>query len=153
MYSDIRPYYDNEIPQAMSRISENSMFPVLASYVFPDKPTEQVRDMVSSISTIADFQRKVMFHANERIIAKSITEFTFDGMENIENSRSYVYLSNHRDIMLDASLLQNALLMNGFDTTEITFGANLMQGQLVIDIGKSNKMFRVERPGGSIREF
>ena len=64
-----------------------------------------------------------------------------------------MYLSNHRDIMLDASLLQNALLMNGFDTTEITFGANLMQGQLVIDIGKSNKMFRVERPGGSIREF
>ena len=61
MYSDIRPYYDNEIPQAMSRISENSMFPVLASYVFPDKPTEQVRDMVSSISTIADFQRKVMW--------------------------------------------------------------------------------------------
>ncbi|MCI6492206.1 MAG: 1-acyl-sn-glycerol-3-phosphate acyltransferase, partial [Bacteroidales bacterium] len=119
----------------------------------PDKPTEQVRDMVNNISTIADFQRKVMFHANERIIAQSITEFTFDGMENIENTRNYVYLSNHRDIMLDASLLQNALIMNGLDTTEITFGANLMQGQLVIDIGKSNKMFRVERPGGSIREF
>ena len=153
MYSDIRPYYDNEISPAMNRICENSMFPVLASYVFPDKPTEQVRDMVNNISTIADFQRKVMFHANERIIAQSITEFTFDGMENIENTRNYVYLSNHRDIMLDASLLQNALIMNGLDTTEITFGANLMQGQLVIDIGKSNKMFRVERPGGSIREF
>lgn len=153
MFSDIRPYYDNEIPQAMSRISDNPMFPVLASYVFPDQPTEQVRDMVSNIGTIADFQRKVMFHANERIIAQSITEFTFDGMENISKSRCYVYLSNHRDIMLDASLLQNVLIMNGFDTTEITFGANLMQGQLVIDIGKSNKMFRVERPGGSIREF
>ena len=153
MFSDIRPYYDNEIPQAMSRISDNPMFPVLSSYVFPDQPTEQVRDMVSNIGTIADFQRKVMFHANERIIAQSITEFTFDGMENISKSRCYVYLSNHRDIMLDASLLQNVLIMNGFDTTEITFGANLMQGQLVIDIGKSNKMFRVERPGGSIREF
>ena len=153
MFSDIRPYYDNEIPQAMSRISENPMFPVLASYVFPDQLTEQVRDMVSNIGTIADFQRKVMFHANERIIAQSITEFTFDGLENISKSHCYVYLSNHRDIMLDASLLQNVLISNGLDTTEITFGANLMQGQLVIDIGKSNKMFRVERPGGSIREF
>lgn len=153
MFSDIRPYYDNEIPQAMNRIAENPMFPVLASYVFPDEPVEQLRDMVSNIGTISDFQRKVMFHANERIIAQSITEFTFDGMENISKSRCYVYLSNHRDIMLDASLLQNVLIMNGFDTTEITFGANLMQGQLVIDIGKSNKMFRVERPGGSIREF
>ena len=153
MFSDIRPYYDNEIPQAMNRIAENPMFPVLASYVFPDEPVEQLRDMVSNIGTISDFQRKVMFHANERIIAQSITEFTFDGMENIDKSRSYVFLSNHRDIMLDASLLQNVLISNGLDTTEITFGANLMQGQLVIDIGKSNKMFRVERPGGSIREF
>ena len=55
--------------------------------------------------------------------------------------------------MLDSSLLQYFLDKNGYDTTEITFGANLMMNQLVIDIGKSNKMFRVERPGGSIKEF
>jgi hypothetical protein len=55
--------------------------------------------------------------------------------------------------MLDASLLQNFLIKNGFDTTEITFGANLMTNPLVVDIGKSNKMFRVERPGGNIKEF
>ena len=55
--------------------------------------------------------------------------------------------------MLDASLMQNVLTDNGFDTCEITFGANLMQGQMVIDVGKSNKMFKVERPGGSIKEF
>nr|AMP54951.1 hypothetical protein [uncultured bacterium]AMP55016.1 hypothetical protein [uncultured bacterium] len=44
-------------------------------------------------------------------------------------------------------------MQNGFDTTEITFGANLMMNSLIIDIGKSNKMFKVERPGGSIKEF
>ena len=55
--------------------------------------------------------------------------------------------------MLDASLLEYWLDKNGFDTTEITFGANLMVNPLVVDIGKSNKMFRVERPGGSIRDF
>ena len=55
--------------------------------------------------------------------------------------------------MLDASLLSYALVSNGFDSLEITFGANLMQGEFVIDVGKLNKMFRVERPGGDIREF
>lgn len=55
--------------------------------------------------------------------------------------------------MLDSSLLQYFLVQNGFDTTEITFGANLMMNPLIIDIGKSNKMFKVERPGGSIKEF
>jgi glycerol-3-phosphate O-acyltransferase len=126
---------------------------VLASFVFPDKPMEEVREMVRSLTSTAEFQSEVMYHANRKIIGNSIDEFTYGGLENIDRDRRYVYLSNHRDIMLDASLLQNVLVDNGLDTAEITFGANLMQGELVIDIGKSNKMFKVERPGGSIREF
>ena len=54
--------------------------------------------------------------------------------------------------MLDACLLQYILYKNGHETTEITFGANLMSSPLVIDIGKCNKMFRVER-GGTMRDF
>lgn len=152
-FDDIRPYRDEEIGSAMQRISDSSLFPVLASYVFPDHPIDEVREMVRSIGNIHDFQRKVMYEANLRIIRNSIAEFTCSGIENLEVGRSYLFLSNHRDIMLDASLLQNVLIDNGFDTSEITFGANLMHGELVIDVGKSNKMFRVERPGGSRREF
>lgn len=153
MFDDIRPYYDSEIPAAMTRIADAPLFPVLASFVFPDKPMEEVREMVRSLTSTAEFQSEVMYHANRKIIGNSIDEFTYGGLENIDRDRRYVYLSNHRDIMLDASLLQNVLVDNGHDTAEITFGANLMQGELVIDIGKSNKMFKVERPGGSIREF
>lgn len=153
MFDDIRPYYDSEIPAAMKRIADAPLFPVLASFVFPDRPLEEVRDLVRSFSNTYEFQSGVMYHANRKIIDNSIDEFTYGGLENIDKDRRYVYLSNHRDIMLDASLLQNVLVDNGLDTAEITFGANLMQGELVIDIGKSNKMFKVERPGGSIREF
>ena len=55
--------------------------------------------------------------------------------------------------MLDACLLQYHFVINGFETTEITFGANLMMNPVVIDVGKSNKMFKVERPGGDIKAF
>jgi hypothetical protein len=55
--------------------------------------------------------------------------------------------------MLDASLLQNVLVDNKMETAQITFGANLMMNPLVVDIGKSNKMFKVERPGGNIKDF
>ena len=41
---------------------------------------------------------------------------------------------------------------NGHKIGEITFGSNLMRGQMVIDIGKSNKMFKVER-GGTPRQM
>lgn len=153
MFEDIRPYRDSEISSAMTRIVANPYFPKLSSFVFPKSKVEEIKEMISSIDNIHDFQYKVMHQANLRIIEESITDFSYSGLERIDKSRKYLYVSNHRDIMLDASLLQSILVTNDIGTTEITFGANLMQGQLVIDVGKSNKMFKVERPGGSIKEF
>ena len=94
-----------------------------------------------------------MWNVNEQIIARSTTEFSGSGLEKLSRDKRYLYVSNHRDIVLDACLLQYFLVKNGFETTEITFGANLMQHPVVIDAGKSNKMFRVERPGGDLKEF
>ena len=152
-FEDIRPYMDDEISAAMDRIAGSTSFPLLASYVFPDRNIDEVRSEVRSYKTIHDFQMGIMYWANRKIIKDSTASFTCGGMENISPSSSHLYVSNHRDIMLDAALFQNVLVDNGHDTTEITFGANLMQGQIVIDIGKSNKMFKVARPGGSVREF
>lgn len=153
MFDDIRPYYDSEIAAAMQRIAANSSFPVLSSFVFPDIPVENVRALVRSIDNIYDFQSKIMHEANKQIIRNSISGLTYSGIENISPDKKYLYVSNHRDIMLDASLLQSILMDNSIETTEITFGANLMKGEVIIDVGKSNKMFKVERPGGSMREF
>lgn len=151
-FDDIRPYTDAEVPAAMARIAGHSLFPLLASYVFPDGDIDEVRRMVGDIRTTAEFQRRVMFKMNERIVANTITEFTYGGLDNL-TADNYLYVSNHRDIVLDSSLMQNVLLANGHQTSEITFGANLMQSQLVVDIGKCNKMFKVERPGSDIRAF
>ena len=68
-------------------------------------------------------------------------------MKNIEKDKHYVFISNHRDIVLDATLFEYILADNGFRTTEITFGNNLMEDPLVFDIGKTNKMFKVYRKG------
>ena len=152
-FEEIRPYTDDEISDAMDRIAGSTSFPLLASYVFPDRNIDEVRGEVRSYKTIHDFQMGIMYWANRKIIKDSTASFTCGGMENISPSSSHLYVSNHRDIMLDAALFQNVLVDNGHDTTEIIFGANLMQGQIVIDIGKSNKMFKVARPGGSVREF
>lgn len=152
-FDDIRPYYDSEIPEAMQRIAKDPLFPILSSYVFPEKTSSEVAEMVRKIKTIREFQLKIMNPANKAICRNSISKLSYSGFENINPGKAYIYLSNHRDIMLDAALLQTILIDNGLETTEITFGANLMQGQLVIDVGKSNKMFKVERPGGNMRDF
>ncbi len=151
-FDDIRPYYDEEIPAAMRRIAASEFFPLLATYVFPGEELESVRRRVSGITTIREFQGEVMKPVNEQVIARSITSFTHEGLERLDPNQRYLFVSNHRDIMLDASLLQYLLFVNGHETSEITFGANLMSSPLVIDIGKSNKMFRIER-GGNMKDF
>ena len=151
-FDDIRPYYDDEIPAAMKRIAASDTFPLLASYAFPDRKVEEVRAMVEGLRTVDEFQTKVMWFVNEQIVKRSMTSYTVSGIEALNPSGQYLFVSNHRDIMLDASVLQNILHAHGFETSEITFGANLMCTPLVIDIGRSNKMFRVER-GGNMKEF
>ena len=152
-FDDIRPYYEDEIPAAMQRLTDSDAFPLLASYVYPGVPLEEVRQRVRGFKTVREFQSDTMYKVNEQVIERSMTAFSGSGLEHLDPHKHYLYVSNHRDIMLDASLLQYFLLKNGFDTSEITFGANLMTSPTVIDIGKSNKMFRVERPGGDIKAF
>ena len=151
-FDDIRPYNPDEVPAAMQRIAESDGFPIVASFVFPDQDIKKLRTMVANLKTTEEFQSKVMAQFNEQVIKRSTTEFNVEGIDTLQKDVPYLYVSNHRDIVLDSSLLQYKLHSLGFQTTEITFGANLMCMPLIIDIGKSNKMFRVER-GGTPKEF
>lgn len=152
-FDDIRPYDDAEMIQAMHRIVENVHFPLLAGFIFPDMPVSAVKDRVLSYRTVREFQHDTMLHLNLQIISKTTQGVSCNGMDRLESGKAYLFVSNHRDIMLDSCLLQYLLVAGGRETTQITFGSNLMNDQLMVDIGKSNKMFKVERPGGSIRDF
>ncbi len=152
-FDDIRPYYEEEIPEAMKRIAACELFPLLSLFVYPNEPIEDIRKMVGSFKTTREFQHETMKKVNEQVIRRSITHFSCTGIERLDPKKSYLFVSNHRDIMLDSSLLQYFFVVNGFETTEITFGANLMINPIVVDIGKSNKMFKVERQGSSIKDF
>ena len=152
-FEDIRPYKAEEIPAAMERIANSSSFPLLASYVYPNEPIEAVKERIRNYKTVKAFQTETMRMVNQRVIEHSISAFSCSGLDKLNPNEHYLFVSNHRDIMLDSSLLQYYLVTKGFDTTEITFGANLMMNQLVVDIGKSNKMFKVERPNNNIKDF
>lgn len=151
-FDDIRPYRDEEIPAAMQRIASNRSFPLVAQFVYPELTVEQAAEKVRGYKTIHDFQLGAMVPMNKQVIEGTITEFSLGGAEKLDPSKRYLYVSNHRDIVLDSCILMYALHLEGHDTGEITFGSNLMQGELVVDIGKSNKMFRVDR-GRNPREL
>lgn len=146
MFDDIRPYVNEEIPAAMQRIVSDARFPLICQYLFPERSVAEVAAVLGSCRTAEEFQRRFMYDAIYAIVHRTCTSLTVSGMERLDPQKDYLFVSNHRDIMLDAAFLQVLLCDAGRRTSEITFGANLMQGQLVIDIGRSNKMFRVERP-------
>ncbi|MFA6400859.1 MAG: acyltransferase [Salinivirgaceae bacterium] len=151
-FDDIRPYHDSEINAAMKRLTADPALNAVASFVYPDVPVEHLQKMIQQISTITDFQVNIMHRAIYQIIKKTISQFSYSGFENLDPSKNYLFISNHRDILLDSGLFQLALVDNGFSTSEIAFGSNLLYSQFVVDIAKSNKLFKVER-GGNTRDM
>jgi len=151
-FDDLRPYYDEEIAPAMRRITESEYFPLLSSFAYPGKDPEEVKTMMRAFTSIAEFQYEVMKAVNDQVSVRSIRSFSYEGLETLSKDKRYLFVSNHRDIMLDATLLQYALYLGGHPTSEITFGSNLMSSPLIVDIGKSNKMFKVIR-GGNMKDF
>jgi hypothetical protein len=146
-FEDIRPYNDEEINAAMRRIANNRQFDNIARKLFPTVPPELLREKMSKISDTLTFQEEMMHPAIKTILRTSSTSFDFSGLEHLDRNRAYLFISDHRDILLDAALLQVVLYDNGYKTSGITFGSNLMSGDLAVDIGKANKMFKVEREG------
>ncbi len=155
LYSDIRPYNDDEIPAALERIVNDPFFIPAVNFAFPDADMERIREVVRTCKTVDEMQQRVMISIIQRIIEATIDTFTATGIERVEKEKGYLYISNHRDITLDSFLLQYALFTNGLPTTATTLGDNLLRSQFVIDICRINRAVRVIRKTDEIspREF
>ncbi|MGP1447788.1 MAG: 1-acyl-sn-glycerol-3-phosphate acyltransferase [Candidatus Limimorpha sp.] len=151
VFDDIRPYTDTEIPAAMQRLAQHEeLFQQIADFFGPGFEARNFRKTLCAIDSVKAFQWNVMKNISCGLIKKTISDFTCSGFENIDREKPYLFVSNHRDIVLDAMLLQYSLVVNGFDTCQICFGSNLIFSPLFNDIGKSNKMFQVERGGNRL---
>jgi|WetSurMetagenome_2_1015567.scaffolds.fasta_scaffold00024_44 hypothetical protein len=146
-FEDIRPYHDHEINAALKRIIENPYIDRIMEFLFPGQDHQQIKEKLASINTANDFQRYFMYPVVKSIIKNTSDGLTFEGSEYLTPGTPYLFVANHRDIVLDSAFMQVFLVDNGHETSEITFGSNLMMNQFVIDFGKVNKMFRVERGG------
>ncbi|MDD3876140.1 MAG: acyltransferase [Bacteroidales bacterium] len=151
-FKTLEPYKDEEINPALIRMSTANEFLYVAPFVFPDKKIEEIRDLLHSIKTADEFQRKFMHRAVRRVIEVSSGGLTFDGFDKLDPQTPYLFLTNHRDIVLDSAILQVLLVEHNMPTSEISLGDNLMISPFIVDFAKVNKMFVVYR-GGTKIEF
>lgn len=153
-FESIRPYSDSEAIDAFARIARHPALPAISKYLFPKKPFGYLSSLLSEVKSIDEFQSVVMGGVIESVLVKTASGFTYSGMENVLNlgGRKFLAVSNHRDIVIDPALILYSMHDSGLPFAELCVGSNLLQGQLIEDLMRSNRMIKVIR-GISAREL
>jgi hypothetical protein len=151
-FEEIRCYNNNEVQEVMERLSNEKQFMKLLSTIYPLLPKEQIKQRLLSYKTNYDFQIGLVYPFLQYLEANMTKGITMTGVENIDKANAYLYISNHRDIILDSALLDSKLLEHEMDTVEIAIGDNLLLYPWIEDLVRVNKSFIVKR-GLSARQI
>lgn len=148
-FDSIRCYNTEEMPVALERLSNEPQFMNLFKMLSPQSSTDELKKLLINYDNIYDFQ-KFIVNRFVKMIEKNTTEgVELTGLENIDKNRAVLYISNHRDIVLDAAFLCSQLVDNGVDTVEIGIGDNLLIYPWIEDFVRVNKSFIVRRSPGA----
>jgi 1-acyl-sn-glycerol-3-phosphate acyltransferase len=151
-FDAIRPFYDTEVNEALQSVIPHPMMKALMNFTFPEVEDEVWKEQLRKTHSIRDFQCNFIYYTVQKILEKSSEGLTTSGFEHLEKNESYLFISNHRDILLDTTLLNASLFQNGFLMTASAIGDNLVKKSFVKTLAKLNRNFLVLR-GLSPREM
>ena len=144
-FDAIRPFYDSEINQALHKVVNHPMMKALMNFTLPNVTDEIWKEQLLKTHSIRDFQCNFIYQSVQRILEKSSDGLTTSGFENLEPNTSYLFVSNHRDILLDTTLLNTALFEHGLVMTASAIGDNLVKMPFLNTLAKLNRNFLVQR--------
>lgn len=144
-YDSIRPFYDAEVNEAIHSAVNHPMMKALMGFTFPDVDEEVWKNQLKKTHSIRDFQCNFIYQSVQKVLAKSSEGLTTSGFEKLEKNTSYLFISNHRDIILDTSLLNVALFDHGLVMTASAIGDNLVKKSFLKTLSKLNRNFLVLR--------
>ena len=91
------------------------------------------------MTSIRQFQEEVISAYVKQVIQNTTNGVSVEGLDKLNPNEAYLFLSNHRDIVLDPAILNVLLFENGFNTTEIAIGENLLIFPWITDLVKLNR--------------
>jgi len=150
-FDEIRYFYDQEVNEKLESIARDPMMKALMSFTFPDTDEQVWLEQFKEVHSISDFQHQFVAYAVRQILAKSSEGLTTSGFDKLDKNTSYLFISNHRDIVLDTSLLNLVLLESGLIMTASAIGDNLVRKNFLNVLAKLNRNFLVQR-GLSLRD-
>jgi hypothetical protein len=144
-FDDIRPYQDDEVPAVIERVLKNEHFYKVVELAYPGMTVDTIQQMMRSCKTVYDFQKNISAKAVWEVLKKTSDELSYGGFENISREHAHLFISNHRDIILDSAILNICLIKEDVPSTETAIGSNLLSSELATDLSKLNKNFVVNR--------
>ena len=154
-YIEIRPYRDQEVSAVIADLVADDEFidtlmalrgnkvakwlPFLARFF----ARRFLQNQIAGVETVEGFQRLVKPRL-DRVVA-STSMFSSSGIEALTPTDSYLFISNHRDIVMDSAYANIVLVEQGHRTAQIAIGDNLLQKPWVSHLMRINKSFIVKR--------
>ncbi|MCQ2226317.1 MAG: acyltransferase [Bacteroidales bacterium] len=144
-FEEIRPFNDDEVSAVINSLCNEPYFLRILPALFPSTPIDAVVAKLRTVKSIETWQEDFIIPFLNNVIANSTDGLTASGIENLDPEKSYLFITNHRDIVLDSAFLNVKLHEKGFKTTEIGIGDNLLIYDWITDVVKLNKSFIVKR--------
>lgn len=145
-FDDIRPYTDKEVKEKVRLMIKDPAFDRVLMHLFKVRPkVEIVKLQLRNMRSIRQLQGSFVYDLLRWIINKTSDGLTYKGLENLDNKKSYLFISNHRDIILDAALLNYLIFESGMNTTQIAIGNNLLLYDWIKHAVKLNRSFIINR--------
>ena len=152
-FDDIRPLNNNEVKDAIEALVTNEDFERAFRYIKPDVNWKEFSDTMRSFKTKEDFKSKLAYEAVMMVANKTTFSLTISGRSRLpKDKKPCTFISNHRDIVLDASFLNVMLYDVGYGMTQVAIGDNLMIRPWIETLVRLNNSFIVKR-GVSVRQM
>ncbi|MBQ4433970.1 MAG: 1-acyl-sn-glycerol-3-phosphate acyltransferase [Bacteroidales bacterium] len=150
-FASIRHYNKREALVAQREVFANKDLERALNYLNMGITIEGLKEDCKHFKSLYDFQAAVPGRFLQYYSDRTTTHVSYNGLENLDLNKSYLFIANHRDIVMDSAYLQLYFFHNKINTSKIAIGDNLVSTPLMLSIAKLNKMFLVKR-SATLRE-
>lgn len=152
-FEDIRPLNQDEEQAAIEELLASEEFRHALRYVKPDLDWDQLSAAMRACKTKEQFKSTLAYDAVMTVAKKTTFSLTISGRSRLpEGKPACTFISNHRDIVLDASFLNVMLYDVGYGMTQVAIGDNLLIRPWIKTFVRLNNSFIVKR-GVSVRQM
>lgn len=144
-FDSIRPFYDSEANAAISKIIDDPMLEAMMNFTFPNDTPSHWKDLMRHTHSLRDFQINFIYPGLMKVLERSSDGLSTGGFEVLEPNTAYLFISNHRDIILDTSLLNACLFEKGLSMTTSAIGDNLIKKPFLHTLSRLNRNFAIKR--------